>query len=111
VLLAELEKSLGGRLKHLPEADRAALTQMMESATNKLLHAPTTRLRASTATDDVNDHVRALKHLFDLPEMSTTPAAVEPAAQRPPEQGAAPGAAPATTDGDADAERGGRLPN
>ncbi|HEY8073110.1 MAG TPA: glutamyl-tRNA reductase, partial [Labilithrix sp.] len=39
VLVAELERSLGGRLKHLGEADRAALLQMIESATNKLLHA------------------------------------------------------------------------
>ena len=40
VLVSELERSLGGRLKHLGEADRAALTQMIESAVNKLLHAP-----------------------------------------------------------------------
>ena len=50
VLLAELDRSLGGRLKHLGEGDRAALSQMIESATNKLLHAPTTRLKASAQT-------------------------------------------------------------
>jgi glutamyl-tRNA reductase len=68
VLFAELERSLGSRLKHLGEADRAALAQMMESAVNKLLHAPTTRLKASAADGGAGDFVEALKHLFDLPE-------------------------------------------
>ena len=68
VLMAELERTVGGRLKHLTEGDRAALAQMMESATNKLLHAPTTRLKASAATEASADFVGALRHLFDLPE-------------------------------------------
>jgi glutamyl-tRNA reductase len=67
VLLAELERSFGTRLKHLGEAERAALNQMVESATNKLLHAPTTRLKAAAGESDGNDLVRALQHLFDLP--------------------------------------------
>jgi glutamyl-tRNA reductase len=67
VLLAELERSLGTRLKHLGEAERAALNQMIESATNKLLHAPTTRLKAAAGESDGNDLVRAMQHLFDLP--------------------------------------------
>jgi glutamyl-tRNA reductase len=73
VLFAELDRSLGGRLKHLGESDRAALSQMMESAVNKLLHAPTTRLKASAAEGDAADYVDALKHLFDLPEHAATP--------------------------------------
>jgi glutamyl-tRNA reductase len=68
VLVAELERSLGGRLKHLGDSDRAALTQMIDSATNKLLHAPTTRLRGATSAPDGGDLVRAIQHLFDLPE-------------------------------------------
>jgi glutamyl-tRNA reductase len=68
VLVAELERSLGGRLKHLNESDRAALMQMVESATNKLLHAPTTRLRSAAAANDGTELVRAAQHLFDLPE-------------------------------------------
>ena len=68
VLMAELERTVGGRLKHLTEGDRSALAQMMESATNKLLHAPTTRLKASAATEASADFVGALRHLFDLPE-------------------------------------------
>ncbi|MBX3214885.1 MAG: glutamyl-tRNA reductase [Labilithrix sp.] len=69
VLVAELERSLGTRLKHLGEADRAALSQMIESATNKLLHAPTTRLKQAAGASDGNDLVRAAQHLFDLPSV------------------------------------------
>jgi glutamyl-tRNA reductase len=68
VLFAEMERSLGSRLKHLGEADRAAITQMLESAVNKLLHAPTTRLKASAADGGASELVSAIKHLFDLPE-------------------------------------------
>lgn len=67
VLVAELERSLGTRLKHLDDADRAALAQMIESATNKLLHAPTMRLKAAASESDGEDLVRAAQHLFDLP--------------------------------------------
>ena len=76
VLLGELERSLASRLKHLPEGDRAALAQMVDSAVNKLLHAPTTRLKASvteSGADDATDYVKTLKHLFDLPEMAPAP--------------------------------------
>jgi glutamyl-tRNA reductase len=68
VLMAELERTLSGKLKHLAEADRAALTQMMESATNKLLHAPTTRLRDAGADAEGLDAVHVVRRLFDLPE-------------------------------------------
>jgi glutamyl-tRNA reductase len=71
VLTTELERSLGGRLKHLTEGDRAALAQMMESATNKLLHMPTTRLKqAASGEDGSADLVRAAQHLFDLPDVA-----------------------------------------
>jgi glutamyl-tRNA reductase len=71
VLFAELERSLGGRLKHLAEGDRAALAQMLESAANKLLHAPTTRLRTSASDGDgagAGELAAAVRSLFDLPE-------------------------------------------
>jgi glutamyl-tRNA reductase len=67
VLVAELERTLGGKLKHLGEGERAALLQMVESATNKLLHAPTTKLRAASNGDDAADLVNAVQHLFELP--------------------------------------------
>jgi glutamyl-tRNA reductase len=69
LLVAELERSLGGRLKHLTEGDRAALLQMVESATNKLLHEPTTRLRAAASSASGNEIAQVLKHLFDLPDV------------------------------------------
>ncbi|HEY8091801.1 MAG TPA: glutamyl-tRNA reductase, partial [Polyangiaceae bacterium] len=71
VLVAELERSLGTRLKHLPEGDRAALQQMLDSAVNKLLHAPTTRLKARAAEgDDAGELAAALRLLFDLQEIA-----------------------------------------
>jgi glutamyl-tRNA reductase len=70
VLLAELERSLAGRLKHLPEADRAALTQMMESCVGKLLHSPTTKLKARAAEgEDAGELAAAVRFLFDLQEI------------------------------------------
>ena len=80
VLFAEMERTLGSRLKHLGEADRAALTQMMESAVNKLLHAPTTRLKASAADGGAAEYVGAIKHLFDLPEHAAIVPSRPPAA-------------------------------
>lgn len=67
VLVAELERTLSGRLKHLGEAEKAALLQMVESATNKLLHAPTTKLRAASNGEDAADLVQAVQTLFELP--------------------------------------------
>jgi glutamyl-tRNA reductase len=72
VLLGELERSLGGRLKHLGENDRAALMQMMESAVNKLLHAPTTNLKARAAEqEDAGELAALVRFLFDLQEIAT----------------------------------------
>jgi glutamyl-tRNA reductase len=67
VFLAELERSLV-RLKHL-EGDRAALTQMLDSAVSKFLHAPTTRLKARAADgEDAAELAAAVRFLFDLQE-------------------------------------------
>jgi glutamyl-tRNA reductase len=71
VLMGELERTLGGRLKHLGEGEKAALVQMLESAANKLLHAPTSRLRAGAGAEAGADLVRAIKHLFDLPDSTS----------------------------------------
>ena len=68
-LVAELERTLQGRLKHLPEGDRAALLQMVESATNKLLHAPTTRLRRAAGDGDAQELAAVIKELFELPTL------------------------------------------
>jgi glutamyl-tRNA reductase len=69
VLFAELERSLGGRLRHLAEGDRAALAQMLDSAMNKLLHTPTTKLKSRAAEgDDAGELAAAVRFLFDLQE-------------------------------------------
>ncbi len=82
VLFSELERSLGGRLKHLTEGDRAALTQMLESSVNKLLHALTTRLKARAAdADDAGELASAVRYLFDLQEIG--PAAREGRDEQP----------------------------
>jgi len=91
VLMAELDRTLGGKLKHLTEGDRAALTQMMESATNKLLHAPTTHLRDASREPEGLDAVHVVKRLFDLPEEPEAQAASAPDPDEPAE--GAPGAA------------------
>jgi len=66
VLDSELERSLSGRLKHLAPSDRDALAQMLDSATNKLLHSATVKLKQASLADDADDLVRAVHHLFDL---------------------------------------------
>lgn len=42
---AELSRSLKGRLKHLGEEERAALSVMVEATLNRVMHVPTMRLR------------------------------------------------------------------
>ncbi|HEY6461963.1 MAG TPA: glutamyl-tRNA reductase, partial [Polyangiaceae bacterium] len=70
VLVAEMEKTLATRLKHLPEGDRAAMQQMVDSAVNKLLHVPTTKLKARAADgDDAGEMAATLRFLFDLQEI------------------------------------------
>ncbi|HEY1958629.1 MAG TPA: glutamyl-tRNA reductase [Polyangiaceae bacterium] len=69
VLVAEVERTLQGRLKHLTEGDRAALMQLVDSATNKLLHAPTTRLRRAAGDGDGQTLAATLQELFELPTM------------------------------------------
>ncbi len=72
VLFGELERSLHSRLKHLPEADRAALAAMLESALSKLMHAPTAHLRSRAEDgEDATELAGALKFLFDLKEIAS----------------------------------------
>jgi glutamyl-tRNA reductase len=69
ILSGELERSLAHKLKHLGDEERAALNQMIESATNKLLHVPTTRLRDAAAAQEDAALVDAAVRLFDLPAL------------------------------------------
>jgi glutamyl-tRNA reductase len=78
VLFGELDRSLHSRLKHLPEADRAALAAMLESALSKLMHAPTTHLRSRAEEgEDATELAGALKYLFDLKEIASSEEAGE----------------------------------
>jgi len=66
VLVAELERSLAGRLRHLGPAEKEALLVMIDAATNKLLHAPVTRLRELAGDARAEGYVEAVHDLFDL---------------------------------------------
>jgi glutamyl-tRNA reductase len=70
ILGVEVERSLSGKLRHLGQADRDALTVMMDAAVNKLLHPTTTRLRRlatdSMSRSELETLTRALHDLFDL---------------------------------------------
>lgn len=63
---AEMERSLGGRLRHLPEGDRAAVEAMLEALTSKLLHAPTVALKEAAGGADPDGVMRAARALFAL---------------------------------------------
>lgn len=69
-LLLELDRSLRGRLKHLGPDDRAALVRMIEAAENRLLHAPTVRLRKAALDREgglsLDELSLALDELFEL---------------------------------------------
>ncbi len=64
---AELERSLGGRLRHLGPDDRKAIEAMLDAMVNKLLHAPTVSLREHANTPDGGHAVAMVRALFALP--------------------------------------------
>lgn len=63
---AEMERSFGGRLRHLAEGDRAAVEAMLDALTNKLLHTPTVTLRAAAGSAEGDEVMRATRALFAL---------------------------------------------
>lgn len=87
-LIAELDKTLAGRLRHLPEADREALVALVDASVAKLLHAPTARLkRAAGEADSQRGEAMAqvVRELFELPEVavvSPATASGEPAPRK-----------------------------
>jgi glutamyl-tRNA reductase len=72
LLVAELERSLSGKLKHLGAAEREALNVMLDAATNKLCHRPTTRLRTLASDPRGQDYVEMMTDLFDIPTLHTS---------------------------------------
>jgi glutamyl-tRNA reductase len=54
------------RLRHLPDADRAAVEELTRSLMNKFLHDPTVRLRAAATNGRGLGIVDAVRYLFAL---------------------------------------------
>jgi glutamyl-tRNA reductase len=83
-LQAELERSLGGKLRHLGDAERAALSAMCDAAVNKLLHAPTAHLRKNAGDPRGEAWAQTLRELFELPDVAVM---ADPAEQSQPPKG------------------------
>ena len=62
----ELDKTFGN-LKNLSGKDRKSIEAMANAIINKILHQPTTVLKQSQNDASGNDHVDAVRCLFDLP--------------------------------------------
>ncbi len=74
IMEAELEHSLRSKLKHLSDADSAALRAMVGTVANKVLHQPCTRLRALADQPDAERYATVVAELFDLlPTQNETP--------------------------------------
>ncbi|MCU0686979.1 MAG: glutamyl-tRNA reductase [Polyangiaceae bacterium] len=69
-LMAELERSLTGKLKHLGPAERAALEVMVDAGVNKLLHAPIARLKRSVSDPRGEQMAQIVRELFELPDVT-----------------------------------------
>jgi glutamyl-tRNA reductase len=107
-LAAELDKSLTSRLKHLPESDRKALDAMLDAAVNKLLHSPTTRIRAMAGDPSAAELVETVHHLFDLAELARELQAKEREAAAAPQEPVSNDAEVALATAGADRETAGR---
>lgn len=62
------------KLRHLPEADRAAIEELSKSLMNKFLHAPTVGLRAAAANGRGLGVVDTVRYLFGLEARAAKPA-------------------------------------
>ena len=85
VIDAELRR-LDGRLPDLDTGDRAEVAAAVRRAVEKVLHAPTVRVKELAATPDGDRYAAALRALFDLdPASPETVLAIR--AERPPASG------------------------
>jgi glutamyl-tRNA reductase len=85
VVDAELAR-LDGRLPQLDPAARHEVAEAVQRAVDKVLHAPTVRVKELAATPGGDQYAAALRELFDL-----DPAAAESVARvKPPREGGAP---------------------
>lgn len=69
-LMAELERSFAGKLKHLGQPERAALEVMVDAAVNKLLHAPVARLKRAAGDPRGEQMAQIVRELFELPDVT-----------------------------------------
>ncbi|HEX6468646.1 MAG TPA: glutamyl-tRNA reductase [Streptosporangiaceae bacterium] len=96
VVDAELAR-LGARLPHLAAKERAEIEQAVRRVVDKLLHAPTVRVKQLAAAPGGDTYAVALRELFDLdpnaPEAVTRADIDETAPEAPP--ASAPSASPA----------------
>lgn len=72
--LLEYEKSMRGKLRELHPDQRLAIEKMIDAGVNRLLHAPSTRLRegaGSAEPEEALEWARALSDLFELEPVSS----------------------------------------
>ena len=65
----EVERALG-RLRHLSDDDRAAVDALTRTLLNKLLHAPTARLREAAGNGRGTGVLDTVRYLFELDQPS-----------------------------------------
>lgn len=70
IAVAEMDRSLGAKLKHLSDDDRKALGAMIEATVNKLMHPPTIALRAMAGTVEGESAESVVRALFALDAQS-----------------------------------------
>jgi glutamyl-tRNA reductase len=80
VIDAELRR-LDGRLPDLSVADRAEVAQAVRRAVEKVLHAPTVRVKELAGAPGGGDYAAALRALFDLDPASVESVATVRSAQ------------------------------
>ena len=66
IFMGELERALGGRLRHLAEGDQQQLRHVMESAVNKWLHRPTATLKGASSEIDALQLLVFAQRLFGI---------------------------------------------
>ena len=68
---SELERA-EGRLHSLSPSERRAVESLTAQIVNKLLHAPTVRMKQAAAAADGVLYADAVRHLFDLDERDSS---------------------------------------
>lgn len=85
ILRLEKERSFSGRLRHLGDAEREAVSCLLEAVKKRLLHTPATELRrlARTEPDRAEEALELLTQLFSLHSPVADGQAPEPSAPSP----------------------------